>query len=1344
MDCANCYDRYELELRLQAIVSLLHDAERSGLRISKEAQDAIENECEMIFEHDDTPMDEAGFAALLKDTAVRMFRQRRYDEADARYRMASLFNAEDATLISNRATCMYNLKNFERCVDVCYACLMRFPTLCFQNTKLYLKLIVRLGHANIELTNYKSASKIYRGLLNFRNHLKDKCGLSIENEEFDAVATPLRRHLNEALDAYHTRNPGKPLRDPRKRETPYELGLDGYLHMNFEESMEMSAEEFVADILFFDEENDGEEEGADKRHDTDETIDLHDLCCHVWSSGTAPCQHAFPEEHENFVNTDDVERTNGEANEHSGCILCGVHTGEEEQEEELSGTDDDMPGLLSDVEDDDETDDYDENQSESDGEDKSDMHDINGPRAQPVQGVKALQASGGRKNDTQGSQVTTRSLSGAGSSSSPSETLEGDFTKTTSLRMGFTGKKQPVQKTKSMTQAKGFKKGFLDNTAEESEKAGFDKKLSSVLPSPGVDLTTAASKKGTNVVALYETDDEDGPAEGSRSLGAIEDAVSSARKSFPLLQDDAIEHLPRLTRDIFGEKYNSSSPVDAIDFTALFGEHLRQVKSGKKKKRSCDKKCGPCFARKLWRLRFTNRSIDDVECFLDDLDRDPRRDQSTYLGQEQWQSIGYFGSGYELTFDVPAVVHGVAYIALVQSELQWRGDIWNPERDVQQTFLNAIEKNLTTSLTGMNYLFMIIFMLRDTITLFDVLSDRKSRGLTYSFQFARTASEVAKNLRQNSDSRTGALSERQANLMTRSDDCVQNVHNWSLLGHVEKEEVWVYKILLKNATDLLLNVTSRVSTSLRPSERTETFTEAFRRLRGDRHDDESLWKHRVVSAMCKQRCRALERSSISRKAVDLSRCAILLTRAMKVRPNQPRLFYKRADIFAHQERWGDCVRDLQKARILLGEQITVKQSVTLLDPAQRLLLLHIYTLEGDAYSAQGRKPGRDQRTCIRKGIDFISKALEVNPKSKRTKMTLQKKLRALQSLEKDLTSVGSQAFQISQGGPYGDQAEASNRTAETERSADTTTARESSYEPSISPDEIDHEASSDEEADDHVVGNPYAVLLGTGLSLPSQTAARPNHAGSAGSCELCDVEFWSQADYTSHMNGKRHKSMVNKARQRGLIPQADGTYSAPGSRLGPTRNEIVQQASRILASQGGYAKSSEILNRLNFRRWKIRDAGDYLEKTFGGILPVCATRSDIFQVGAGSSVDPVLRLKNGSASISRRSQPNGRDDPTARRANVKQGPRLSETGDFSQMVSDLLRIDSSRETGQEPEVEECGICLDNEPDVRCWPCGHTWCDVCMELYMAKKGTKKGVECPKCRGTIESVHRIAVD
>ena len=104
---------------------------------------------------------------------------------------------------------------------------------------------------------------------------------------------------------------------------------------------------------------------------------------------------------------------------------------------------------------------------------------------------------------------------------------------------------------------------------------------------------------------------------------------------------------------------------------------------------------------------------------------------------------------------------------------------------------------------------------------------RKLAGLACSPEIARTVPEVAKNLQQSSGSSTGSLKERKANLMTRLGDCDQKIHNWSLLRQVENEEVCVYKVLPKNATDLHDSVTCRISVSLRPSEPTKTSLRSF-------------------------------------------------------------------------------------------------------------------------------------------------------------------------------------------------------------------------------------------------------------------------------------------------------------------------------------------------------------------------------------------------------------------------------------------------------------------------------------------------------------------------------------
>ena len=113
----------------------------------------------------------------------------------------------------------------------------------------------------------------------------------------------------------------------------------------------------------------------------------------------------------------------------------------------------------------------------------------------------------------------------------------------------------------------------------------------------------------------------------------------------------------------------------------------------------------------------------------------------------------------------------------------------------------------------------------------------------------------------------------------------------------------------------------------------------------------------------------------------------------------------------------------------------------------------------------------------------------MNPKSTRTKATLKEKLRTLRSLDKEFSSVQGRASHVLQAKQHDDDADTiRNMTAGARRPSDAVAALESSHEPSISSKGIYRDASSEGEADNHVVENSYRAraLLGARASSSSQ------------------------------------------------------------------------------------------------------------------------------------------------------------------------------------------------------------------------------------------------------------------
>lgn len=1383
----------EMDARLHAITSLLVEAERSGMRVSSKAQKVIEAECLNLFLHFRGPFNAKQFSAILKQTAVRMFRQRRYREANSRYRMASLFNPSDVTLMSNRATCMYNLGRYSRCIDLCHTCLTAFRPLMLDNSMLYFKILLRLGRANIELHNFADAHTIYLWLSKIRNILHKTYRIDIPNSDFIAMSLPFERHLRGSFENFQRANPNTSLSSMATLPARYRLGEDGYLHENPE-----------VQGLYIETEYDDEDEDDDIDDEygaTGGTINLSHLCRHIYSKGTAPCHHPqFKLSPNGNVCSCGVE--------HDQCANEALE--EEEDDDVPSSVDSDMPDLISGESESDEESDEESEEEKDDSLYHTALNDCFLNASPPCFDTNDLSCNEPSQNNH---------------IESPSSPEYGNAPLRNSLAEALVQKRDAqsnlmVLRGQASSSDCGLRRGFLNKTWQADEKAS---------PAP--------SKQGLASITPYETDEEEGPMNGDLfSEGKIEDSFAAfCSASAQLPEDPDWSGHGSCIKELFGKSFESTRN---IDFSRLFGPHLVPSASVKRKKKFCNKKCGVCFARKMWKKRFPCSDISDAECFLSNLENDPRVDPRSFLSEELWQGTGYYGSGYELSFDIPALVHGVAYVALLQGELHWRGDSIPKERDVQQLFIRALEK-IFKSRQSLNFLFMVLYLLRDTINIFDVFPDKQLQGISRSFQFANTAHEISQACwaaPSDLECETSVAS-RNVTFMTRTENCFQNSYNWSVLGHVAKEEEWVYKFLIRDVTDLLFTITTKVLISPKSHPRSETFSEAFQKACGDRDDDERYWKYRIVSAMSKQRSRMLERSSSLKDDGDRDHSLVLLSRAISARPNQARLFYKRGNVYFRLEKYEQCLNDTRQARLLLGEVATENQTLDLLDDAGRMLMLHIYMLEGETYSCLAEVPDVSKRTCLKEAQECFVKAARINTDNKRTASFLQGKLQELLSREAVCeSSRGSPILKPSgkkenrKSGDCRKAVEVSNNklgekigkrskmstpgnSLETKLSGP---SREVVQSETISQDKADDTSSSSDDDENLVSGNRYSALVANAarvgvdrlrsdyqvgkmaIGSPSEvTPPRnvPRSASTHGStekkasssmaerptfrCRLCNVEVHSQVDYDCHMKGRRHRTAVERGRKVGALPKEGTTYLVEANVVGPTCEEVLNEVHRVMSVFGGEAHINDIISNMNFTRWNIDCPRSYIEAQFGSIQALCLGQPQTFEVRAGAERNALLTLVDGNdfVPVSRRKPPvlrgvprssqqnqrqrakKNRSSNTSRtqsrtrarrgsKANVshssQQFSQLSTSLDFSEMVNDLLNptgdVMNEDGIGSSKAMVECSICMDNPPDVRCLPCRHMWCEQCIIDNIARDRH----DCPYCRGKIDHLERLGVD
>lgn len=1354
--------------RLSAIASLVIQAERSGLRLSKEVQRIVEDQCTTIFAAQKNPAERLKFAQMLKETAIRMFRQYRYQEANVRYRMASLFNPKDVTLVSNRASCMYNMGKYRRCIDVCLTCLSSFPSLLWENTPLYFKILLRLGRSHIEMRSFSDASTVLKAMdITFLRY-RGSPSFSISPTEYKQIWRALKEHIDGAVEVYKRANPGKsPMRNSPPH-TKYFIQEDGILYQN---------------PAFY--EYDSADDDDDFAYDTSplhsgRTIDLSQLCYHICPNGPASCELSFCTENE-------MGRMLGHKFGNGKYIGSNGKEGEEEISDES-----DMPELVSsddetDAESDDDESYYDQDDmdDDDDGEDDNDDDDEDGDDEDP-------QAFPGMRSDH--FELTTRNEKKSQFQSPPEDLSDGDSeveeeeddaddsgSIATALKTKKKSQTTAVPLNSRKKSSFGLKRGFLNggNTTSGETKSEFES---------AKEVSQPASTQIT-----YDTDEDNGPQNGNIfSDDVLQSVVVGYQKASMILPNDPWDFLANCEKSLFGKLFPSNR---VVDFSRAFGNHKEVSRMGKKKKRSCDKKCGLCFARKMWKLRFVSGNYNEAARFFGSLDYDSRRKRKTFLSEILWRGMGFYASGYEMAMDIPALVHGVAYIALLQGEIHWQGFSSTQDQDIQSRFVQTLEENCRVR-DSLNQACAIMTTIRETINLFEVLPNRGPGSEMRSFQLSKTASAVADEaygtgIRDNSS----LTAESKAALMTRSDNLAQNMHNWGALGHVSNEEERVYRYMLRDVSEMLNTIIARRIAKPLNSPDPDAWFSTFREKYGHGNNDEKYWKVRTISALTKQRARVLEQSASSRKIADLERSFSLLTKAIQVRPSQPRLRYKRAGVCWHQKRWDGCIRDVEKAQILLGEQKTAEQTETSLSPPQTLLLMHCIMLEGEAYTSKANEAGEDHTMVIKRAQQCFTKALKLSPKSKRTRSMLQKKIRALEMMK------FTPPAQIGSSSSHPSPTVVDHSTSikkRSERSGKLPTFKDGAHGSSSNNGRQEKEgqvgkahqeanveeggngSASDEDSDTFVAGNRYGALLDGGSSSSAveasssttpTAAVSPDTSFGIGSsstdpahltCDLCNVTSGSKADRDSHMKGRRHRSAVARARKAGLLPSGNG----------PTIELVFEEIKRVARLFDGEVHLSVLRSNVDLSSWNLTNSIGYVENKFGDLRTLCLEQSQMFQMRAGTDLDPLLTLveADGFVPVLRRRQPHavpsahgensssnsGRRHQTQHEnrrrggdinawgtANVQRGgaqassQKLSQTVDYQNMVTQMLKLGGSSFRG---DAEECCICLDNMSDVRVMNCKHVFCEACIVQHMSRDRS----DCPSCRGDIAKLERLGVD
>lgn len=849
---------------------------------------------------------------------------------------------------------MYNLARYTECIDVCQECLNIFPTLSTDNPTLYFKVLLRKGRANIELGKLAEAQSAYDTLYNMTSDSQQSQVLlqSVSIDQVKQLLSPFKKHLN-AKKEYQEKNPEEAVSSEKR---------DGC-----EEEMETS--------------------------DAYSTIHLSEVCYHISKDGRGPCYHPSVES----IYPDGCTCPPGTHSEDDDCVQNeqdlsdrnSMKSGPSCESIRRGGYGADVtackgnkPELVREKEGDYKTDKTGKSANEcadDDDDDDEEAIDITDSLFDPgmacvfpTSSVAADWAKNkGGKNmpfeilNASIASGSDLSIFGQGSKSSKSS-ADAPLDLRSVLRMlqkerensskGHQDSKTSASNIREKASAAnqtdapglkkscigpGFKRGFLG----ASSVLPAEKKLSK---GGSNHVSKSLRSQQSYYVACYESDKDNDPLT-AEVLAERKNDHSQLLKLEKELQDTNGDQkwavLRNVLDDVLGKSFRTTR---TIDFARIFGHHVSPPGTSKRKKKSCVANCGTCFARKMWGTRFICTDYKEAEDFLKRLEHDPRRNAKTFVPAESWQLTGYYACGYEMAFDVPALVHGVAYICHLQSELHWRGDKVPLLKDIQNSFITSLHRNVGTP-SNVHLLLMIYFMLRDTAKLFELFSESSVVKDRCSFQFSHTASNAARSVLSSfAPPKMAEAGGHQLLLSTKTESLAHNSYNWSLLGQMAREEKWIYNFLLRDVSHLIFALRNTVPRQPSYLEAGETFSEAFKKACGERANDERYWECRIVTIVERDRCRMIERNGdIARRDDDLEQSALLYSSAIRCRPQQPRLLFRRAQIRASQRKWRECLSDIRKAVLIIQARHESLFGSSNCPRSCKCLLVDLHILEGD-------------------------------------------------------------------------------------------------------------------------------------------------------------------------------------------------------------------------------------------------------------------------------------------------------------------------------------------------------------------------------------------------------------
>lgn len=269
----------------------------------------------------------------------------------------------------------------------------------------------------------------------------------------------------------------------------------------------------------------------------------------------------------------------------------------------------------------------------------------------------------------------------------------------------------------------------------------------------------------------------------------------------------------------------------SLDFDRFFLPHVaapgtkKPTRKGKvnkgKKPQKCSLSCANCWARKMWRARFpwtipsTNgggstadatgsaSSPYDTTACDDPIPAGLSPDDILFF-----KRVGGFGSGRELFLgEVPAMIHALAFVSLLQIEISWReAALVTCVKDAQFVFRQILEASCVESQIGFPLCNLVCELLASICC---TLRDKTCEDSSAHWNVECRASAVVKEVTDSKESsdglpridfRAGVLRESPVALGSIEASLYANSSAWERVGMIKREEEMVLRSMTRDAT----------------------------------------------------------------------------------------------------------------------------------------------------------------------------------------------------------------------------------------------------------------------------------------------------------------------------------------------------------------------------------------------------------------------------------------------------------------------------------------------------------------------------------------------------------------